>query len=80
MNRDFVPLQQLSDGQWLATFRLSHRDALNGQVRQRYHQVQFANKPTAEMLRRRLRTFILAYYDELEFDIEEFDFSRYLVY
>lgn len=80
MNKNFVPLQQLPNGQWLATFCLNHRNVFTGEVRPRHHQVQFANKPTVEMLKRRLRTFILAYYDEIEFDIKEFDFSRYLVY
>lgn len=32
------------------------------------------------MLKRRLRTFILAYPDELEFDVEKFDFTPYLIY
>ena len=80
MNKNFVPLQQLPNGQWLATFFLYHRNVFTDEVRPRHHQVQFTNKPTVEMLKRRLRTFILAYYDEIEFDIKEFDFSRYLVY
>lgn len=80
MNKNFVPLQQLPNGKWLATFCLYHRNVFTDEVHPRHHQVQFTNKPTVEMLKRRLRTFILAYYDEIEFDIKEFDFSRYLVY
>ena len=80
MNKNFVPLQQLPNGQWLATFCLYHRNVFTDEVHPRHHQVQFTNKPTVEMLKRRLRTFILAYYDEIELDIKEFDFSRYLVY
>ena len=80
MNKNFVPLQQLPNGQWLATFCLYHRNVFTDEVRPLHHQVQFTNKPTVEMLKRSLRTFVLAYYDEIEFDIKEFDFSRYLVY
>ena len=77
MNKNFVPLQQLPNGQWLATFCLNHRNVFTGEVRPRYHQVQFANKPTVEMLKRRLRTFNLAYSVEIVFVIMDFDFSRY---
>lgn len=80
MNKNFVPLQQLPNGQWLATFCLYHRNVFTDEVRPHHHQVQFTNKPTVEMLKRRLRTFILAYPDELEFDVEKFDFTPYLIY
>lgn len=50
MNKNFVPLQQLPNGQWLATFCLYHRNVFTDEVRPRHHQVQFTNKPTVEML------------------------------
>lgn len=80
MKQKFVPLQQLPNGQWLVTFSLNHRDVFTGEVRVRYHQVQFTNKPTVEMLKRRLRTFIMAYPEELKISVSEFNFAPYLTY
>lgn len=71
------PLQRLQDGSWLVTFTLNHRDADTGELKPRLHQVAFTSKPTIEMVKRRLRTFLLAYYDEIEFDISKFDFEPY---
>ena len=39
--------------------------------------VAFTRKPTIEMVKRRLRTFVLAYYDEVDFNINKFDFEPY---
>ena len=80
MNKNFVPLQQLPNGQWLVTFNLNHRNVFTGGTEVRYHQVQFTSKPTLDMLKRRLRTFIMAYPDELKINLNEFDFSPYLIY
>ena len=71
------PLQRLQDGSWLVTFTLNHRDADTGELKPRMHQVTFTGKPTIDMVKRRLRTFVLAYYDEVEFDINKFDFEPY---
>lgn len=76
----YIPLQQLPNGQWLVAFSLNHRNVFTGDAEVRYHQVQFTNKPTVEMLKRRLRTFVMAYPDELKINVNEFDFSPYLIY
>lgn len=80
MNRNTQPLQQLPNGRWLATFSLNHRDVFTDEVYPRIHQVEFTTKPTVDMLKRRLRTFLVAYSDELAFNVEEFDFTPYLIY
>ena len=77
MKNDFKPLQRLQDGSWLVTFTLNHRDADTGELKPRMHQVAFTRKPTIEMVKRRLRTFVLAYYDEVDFNINKFDFEPY---
>lgn len=79
MSDKVKPLQRLQDGSWLVTFSLNHRDADTGKLHPRMHHVVFSEKPTVKMIKRRLRTFVLAYYDEIEFNINEFDFTPYNV-
>lgn len=78
MSDKVKPLQRLQDGSWRVTFPLNHRDADTGELKPRMHQVVFSEKPTVEMIKRRLRTFVLAYYDEVDFNVNEFDFSVYI--
>lgn len=78
MSDKVKPLQRLQDGSWRVTFSLNHRDADTGELKPRMHQVVFSEKPTVEMIKRRLRTFVLAYYDEVDFNVNEFDFSVYI--
>ena len=78
MSDKVKPLQRLQDGSWLVTFSLNHRDVDTGELKPRMHRVAFTRKPTIEMVKRRLRTFVLAYYDEIGLNINEFDFSVYI--